>query len=78
MSRIFTHWKCSKCGAEFQRYVSFGHPLDDFVYKWKCSECEHVNELLVEAMPMFCGEYLKARSNLPDIWNDILQHLNKE
>lgn len=53
MSRIFTFWKCEHCGEEFQKYISFGHPDKDFVFKWKCGKCEHVNELLVKAMPMF-------------------------
>lgn len=53
MSRICTQWKCEKCGKEFHTYVSFGHPEKDFVYKWQCGECNHVNEFLVKAMPRF-------------------------
>ena len=51
MSRIFTHWKCDNCKAEFDNWVSFGHPDEDFDYKWKCPECNHTNVLHVEAWP---------------------------
>lgn len=53
MSRIFTEWKCDNCASEFHQYVSFGHPDEDFDYKWKCGKCGHINTLHVEAMPMF-------------------------
>ena len=54
MSRIITYEKCDKCGKEYNDfYISFGHPDEDFIWKWKCEECDNVNERLIEAMPMF-------------------------
>ena len=57
MSRIFTQWRCEHCGDEFQKYISFGHPSEDFEFKWKCGKCGGINVLLVEALPHFW--YLK-------------------
>ena len=53
MSRIFTEWKCKKCKHIINKYVSFGHPDNDFVYKWQCEKCGHINELKVKAWPRF-------------------------
>ena len=53
MSRIFTEWKCENCGHEIHKYVSFGHPDEDFDFKWKCEKCEHTNVLHVKALPMW-------------------------
>jgi len=47
MSQIIEHWECNHCGHEFNQYVSFGHPEETFIYKWKCSECNGINELKV-------------------------------
>lgn len=58
MSRIFKEWHCDHCGASFQYYVSFGHPDEDFVFKWKCNKCDGVNELRVKAMPHDKSFYL--------------------
>lgn len=53
MSRIITYEKCDKCGKEYENfYISFGHPNEDFTWKWKC-DCGYENERLIEAMPMF-------------------------
>lgn len=51
MSRIITNFKCDHCGKEYNTYISFGHPDNDFVWKWKCDKCNKVNKYLVEAMP---------------------------
>lgn len=51
MSRIIPFWKCEKCNYEFYQYVSFGHPDEDFIFKWVCPECKSTNELKVEAFP---------------------------
>ena len=51
MTRILTFFKCDKCGEEYKNlYVSFGHPANDFKWKWKCDDCGYVNEILIEAM----------------------------
>lgn len=49
MSLIIRKWTCEECGAEFDQYVSFGHPDEDFDYKWKCSKCGHINTYHVKA-----------------------------
>ena len=51
MSIIIKQWKCEECGAEFDRYISFGHPDEDFDYKWKCDECGHINTYPVKVFP---------------------------
>ena len=51
MSRIYKKWICDNCKTEIEYYISFGHPDEDFDYKWKCGECGHVNTLHVPAMP---------------------------
>ena len=56
MSRIITEWKCEGCGTEFNKYVSFGHPNEDFYFKWECGECGYENILHVKALPM--GEHM--------------------
>lgn len=54
MSQIITSLKCSKCNKEYNNlYISFGHPDEDFDWKWKCDECEEINVKHIEAMPMF-------------------------
>lgn len=55
MSRIITEWKCEKCGAEFNGYISFGHPDEDFDYEWKCGECGHINTMHIKALPNNIG-----------------------
>lgn len=51
MSRIITYEKCDKCGKEYKDiYISFGHPDEDFTWKWKC-ECGFKNERLIKALP---------------------------
>lgn len=52
MSRIITKWKCEECGQEFDYYVSFGYPNEDFDFEWECSECGHINILHIEALSM--------------------------
>ena len=53
MSRIITYEKCDECGKEYKDfYISFGHPDEDFTWKWKC-DCGYENERLIKAMPMF-------------------------
>lgn len=52
MSRIITYEKCDKCGKEYPDiYISFGHPDKDFVWKWQCDECEHINKRVIKAFP---------------------------
>ena len=52
MSRIITSEKCDHCGKEYNNiYISFGHPDEDFTWKWKCEECKKVNERIIEKMP---------------------------
>lgn len=53
MSRIYTEWKCEHCGYTIHKYISFGHPDEDFDFKWKCGNCKHINVLHVKAMPHF-------------------------
>ena len=53
MSVIYTKWKCENCKSEFRNYVSFGEPVEEFDYKWKCRECGHVNTLHVPAFNLF-------------------------
>lgn len=55
MSRIITYRKCEKCGKEYNNYISFGHPDEDFIWKWECVECNHVNEILIEKLPEWFG-----------------------
>jgi len=55
MSRIIMEWKCEKCGAEFNRYTSFGHPDEDFDYEWKCGECGHINTMHIKTLPNKIG-----------------------
>ena len=43
MSIIVRHWECYNCHSKFERYVSFGHPDEDFDFKWKCEKCGRVN-----------------------------------
>ena len=51
MSRIITYEKCDKCGKEYKDiYISFGHPYEDFTWKWEC-ECGFKNERLIKALP---------------------------
>lgn len=52
LSQIITYLKCDHCGKEYKDiYISFGHPEEDFVWKWKCTGCEHVNKRLIKAWP---------------------------
>lgn len=51
MSRIITSLTCEKCGKQYDRYISFGHPDKDFDWQWKC-QCEHINTLHIKALPM--------------------------
>ena len=52
MSQIITYLKCDNCGKEYKDiYISFGHPKEDFVWKWKCNGCECVNEKFIKALP---------------------------
>ena len=51
MSRIVTFLKCDHCEKEYDTYISFGHPNEDFVWSWQCKECSGVNDYLVKALP---------------------------
>ena len=52
MSQIIRYLKCPHCGKEYDDiYISFGHPVEDFIWKWECKECHNVNEYLVGALP---------------------------
>ena len=69
MSKIITYEKCDKCNKEYKDiYISFGHPNEDFIWKWECSECGNVNERLIEALPWFslkgiiCKTYAECES----------------
>jgi len=53
MSVIVTRWICENCKSEFRNYVSFGEPVEDFDFQWKCGECGHENIYHVSAFPWF-------------------------
>lgn len=43
MSLIITKQACKHCNYEFEQYVSFGHPEEDFDFKWECPKCKKEN-----------------------------------
>jgi hypothetical protein len=64
MSRIITYEKCDKCQKEYTDfYVSFGHPMQDFTWKWTCEECGNVNERLIKALPYFSDGIFRYESD---------------
>jgi hypothetical protein len=56
---IYTQWICQNCKSEFRNYVSFGEPVEDFDYKWKCKKCGHVNTLHVKAFNSLSEPYFE-------------------
>lgn len=52
MSRIIYKEKCDKCNKEYNDlYMSFGHPEEDFTWKWECTSCGGINERTIKALP---------------------------
>ena len=51
MSRIITQLSCKKCNAITNTYISFGHPKNDFDFKWVCEKCKAENIEKIEATP---------------------------
>ena len=49
--------KCEHCGHEFCQYFIFGNPDENFDYKWKCRQCEHINTLHVEVPQQFKNHF---------------------
>ena len=44
MSHIITYLKCEKCNHELNNiYISLGHPEKNFIWKWECPKCNHIN-----------------------------------
>jgi len=56
MSYIINELKCEHCNKLYSNlYISFGHPEENYKYKWKCKECNKEN---IEIIPsMFSFEY---------------------
>ena len=65
MSAIFTEWHCNNCKKVFNQYVSFGEPIKNFYYKWKCPECKHYNLLYVRKFLDFSHSWNEEDEDAP-------------